>query len=214
MVEDRISTMNLHRASKQADWESVTPAQRNGFQRIAAATKGIVSPANIITVIGLGIVIYGLVALFHGEYLVGLIALIAGRLLDIVDGVVADATKTKSLVGELFDAAADKIGTLLTIIVLFVGMIADWWVLVALLIPQVVIPLVIFYKKQKGIGVHPTRPGKLSMAATWVGIAGLIAVKAFDGFAPLAIAVYLVIAVSLVLGLYALWQYAAGRDQD
>lgn len=206
--------MNLHRASKKADWEVVAPSQRNFFQSLAASTNGFVSPANIITVIGLGVVIYGLFALLNGDYLVGLIALVGGRLLDIVDGVVAEATKTKSSLGELFDAAADKIGTLLTIIVLFVIAIADWWVLVALLIPQVVIPLLIFYKKQKGIGVHPTRPGKLSMAATWVGIAGLIAVKAFDGFAPLAITVYLVIGISLVLGIYASWQYATGRDQD
>jgi phosphatidylglycerophosphate synthase len=206
--------MNLHRASKKADWENVTPSKRSVFQKGAAATGGIVSPANGITVIGLGIVIYGLVLLLQGEYLWGLILLVVGRLLDIADGVVAEATQTKSATGELFDAAADKIGTLLTIVVLIAGNIADWWVIVALILPQVLIPLLVFYKRQKNIRVHPTRQGKVSMALTWVGIAGLILVKALGSAPALAVVTYLIIAVSLLLGLYALWQYATGRNQN
>lgn len=206
--------MNLHRITGKSDWEKVVPSKYNFFQKVAASTGGIVSPANIITIIGLGIVVYGLVALMQDAYWVGLGALIVGRLLDIVDGVVAEATQTKSAVGELFDAAADKIGTLLTIVVLVLAAVADWWVILALILPQVLIPLLVFYKKQKGISVHPTRQGKVSMALTWVGIAGLILVRALGDVPALAIAVYLIIIVSLVLGLYALWQYATGRDQD
>jgi len=205
--------MNLHRTSGTPDWEKVAPAKRNIFQKISAATHGVASPANVITVIGLGIVIYGLILLLQQQYWVGLVLLAVGRLLDVVDGIVAEATGTKSPLGELFDAVADKIGTILTILALIFAGITYWWVIAALIIPQAVIPLVIFYKKQKGISVHPTRQGKLSMATAWVGIVGLLVEKALNDFQPLAIGVYVIIGVSLALGLYALWQYATGRDQ-
>ena len=205
--------MNLHRTLGTPEWETVEAASYNRFQKVAAATRGVVSPANIITVIGLIVVIFGLVAILNHQFLLGLGLLIAGRLLDVADGLVAELTKTKSPLGEIFDAAADKIGTLFTITVLFVAGISYWWVIVALRVPQAIIPLVIFYKKRKGIGVHPTVAGKLSMAFTWVGIAGLIVAEAFEDVDAFTIAVYCVIGVSLVLGMYTLWQYATGRDQ-
>jgi len=206
--------MNLHRTSAKPDWENTKTSKHNAFQKIAAATGGWVTPANIVTVIGFGIVVYGLVCLMNQQYWAGLILLAIGRLLDIVDGIVADKTGTKSPLGETFDAVADKIGTLFTIIVFIVAGITHLWVILALIIPQVVIPMLILYKKGKGIGVHPTRPGKLSMALTWVGIVGLLIVKALNDPIWLAVIVYVIIGVSLVLGLYALWQYATGRDQN
>lgn len=204
--------MNLHRTTGKADWERIAPAARTRVQVIAARTNGVVTPPNVITAIGLAIVVYGLMALLDGQFMLGLVLLVAGRLLDIADGMVAEATKTKSSVGEFADAAADKIGTLITIVVLFVAQVAPWWIITVLLIPQVVIPLTIFYKKKKGISVHPTRQGKLSMALTWVGIAGLLLAKAFDGPMLLSVAVWVIIGISTTLGLYALWQYATGRD--
>jgi phosphatidylglycerophosphate synthase len=204
--------MNLHRTSGKPDWDKVAPASRNHFQKLAAATNGVVSPANIISIIGLGIVIYGLLAVINQQFWLGLVLLAIGRLLDIVDGLVAEATQTKSPLGELVDAAADKIGTLLTVVTLFIADVTYWWVIVALLLPQVIIPIVIFYKKQKGIGVHPTRAGKLSMAAVWAGIVGLLLVKAFNDLTILATVIYVVVGLSFVLGMYALWQYSTGRD--
>jgi len=204
--------MNLHRTSGKPDWDKVTPSERNSFQKLAAATHGIVSPANVISLIGLGLVVVGLMEVINQQFWMGLGLLAVGRLLDIVDGAVAEATQTKSPLGELFDAAADKIGTLLTIVALFVANVTYWWVIAALLIPQVIIPIVIYYKRQKGINVHPTRQGKLSMAAVWVGIVGLLFVKALNDTGLLNIGVYAVIGLSLILGLYALWQYSTGRD--
>ncbi|MDB5167149.1 MAG: CDP-diacylglycerol-phosphatidylglycerol phosphatidyltransferase [Candidatus Saccharibacteria bacterium] len=204
--------MNLHRTSGKPDWENVKQVDRNIFQRLSAKTYGIISPANIITLIGLGIVIYGLIAILRQQFWLGLVLLAIGRLLDIIDGVVAESTQTKSPLGELFDAASDKVGTLLTIIVLIFAGITYWWVILALVIPQAVIPLVTFYKKTKGTNIHPTRQGKLSMATAWVGIVGLVIVKALNGFWPLAVGIYIVIGLSLTLGLYALWQYSTNRD--
>lgn len=204
--------LKLHRSSSKPDWEQIAPTSHTAIQKAAALTNGIVTPGNIVSAIGLGLVVYGLALLLRGDMWIGLICIAVGRGLDIVDGLVADATQTKSPLGEIVDAAFDKIGTLLTVIVLFVATVAPWWVLSALLLPQLVIPLVIFYNRQKAITVHPTRSGKLSMALTWVGIVGLLVIKAVDVPSAFILVTYGLVGVSLVLGMYALWQYATGRD--
>jgi cardiolipin synthase len=204
--------MNLHRSSKQPDWDIIPESDRTPIQQLAKATNGLVTPPNIITVLGLGIVIVGLLFIVNQDYWTGLVLVAVGRLLDIVDGIVADKTGTKSSVGEIFDSAADKTGTILTVIAIIFAGIAEWWIIAALLIPQIVIPIVSFYKKRNGNGVHPTRTGKISMALAWVGIVGLLIVTAM-GNAPLALAVVNVcIVISFVLGMIALWQYVTNRD--
>ena len=71
--------MNLHRTSGTPDWATVKAADRNVFQKVAAATGGVASPANIITIIGLGMVIYGLVAILQQQFWAGLVLLVSGR---------------------------------------------------------------------------------------------------------------------------------------
>jgi phosphatidylglycerophosphate synthase len=204
--------MNLHRTSAKPDWEKIPASKRTAIQKIAATTGGYLTPANVITIIGFGIVLYGLANILNGQYWTGLLLLAFGRLLDVADGIVADKTGTKSPLGEIFDAVADKFETLFTIAAIIVTDSTNLWVIVALIIPQAIIPLLIFYKKQKGIGIHPTRAGKASMALTWVGIVGLLLVKALGDPLLLAFAVYAIIGLSLALGLYAFWQYTTGRD--
>ncbi len=206
--------MNLHRTTGKPDWDSIHTADRTSFQRVAARTNGIVTPANIITIFGFGIVLYGLWAILSQQFWIGLIALAIGRLLDVVDGWVANATGTKSPLGELLDAAVDKIGTLLTIVIFFIAQVTYWWVIILLVLPQVAIPLVSFYKRRKGIKIHPTRIGKFSMASAWVGLVGLLVVRALGLTWPdgLVVFVDLFVILSFILGIYALWQYSTGRD--
>lgn len=204
--------MKLHRTSGKPDWETVESSHYSIFQRIATRTRGIITPANLVTLVGLGMVIAGLIAMTQGQSWLGLILVVGGRILDVADGIVAEATGTKSPIGELFDAAADKLATILTITVLAVSGIVDWLPLIILVIPQILIPLVILYKRRHGTHVHPTHQGKLSMACVWVGIVGLIAVQVFGGNYVLAIATYIIIGVAVLLGLYALWQYGTNRD--
>lgn len=206
--------MNLHRTTGKPDWSSLKPSEYNTFQKIAAATRGTITPANVITFAGLGLVVYGLIAILSGHYWLGLILLAIGRLLDIVDGAAAEVTGTKSPFGEILDAAVDKTGTLLTIIVLYIGNVTLWWAITLVLLPQVIIPLLTFYKRSKGIRIHPTRVGKLSMVATWVAIIGFLVAKATatSGFVAIDTAAYIFAGLAFGLSSYALWQYIAGRD--
>jgi phosphatidylglycerophosphate synthase len=204
--------MDLHRINGKSDWENVKPSDFNRFQQIAAATGGIVTPGNFVTILGLALTSYGLVLVLRSHLWLGLIALGMGRVLDIIDGYVADGTRTKSQLGEMLDAAVDKIVTLLTACVLIVANVAPWWAIAAPIIPHAIIPFVVFHKRTRGIQVHPSRQGKLSMATAWFGIGSLIILKATHGFEPLAALVYALIGASTALGLYALWQYSTGRD--
>ena len=203
--------MNLHRTSGRPDWEKIKPQDRSFFQRLAVSTHGIISPANVITLIGFLLLVYGLMMIVRDEYWPGLVMLVIGRLLDVVDGMVAEATSTKSPLGEMFDAGVDKIGTLLTILILIVCNVAPWGLMAALVIPQVAISLVALYKKRRGEALHPTRPGKLSMATVWAGIAGILVSAALHNPVALVVAVDIVILVSCVLACYALWQYITNR---
>jgi phosphatidylglycerophosphate synthase len=204
--------MDLHRTSAKPDWELIPGSERTAVQRLAAATNGYFTPANLITIVGLGIVIAGSIVLLYELYWLGLALLAIGRLLDIADGLIADKTGTKSPLGEIFDAAADKFGTLITIVAIILANITLPWIIIALIIPQIIIPIVIFYKKRKGIDVHPTLAGKLSMGLTWAGIIGLLVTKALGQPIIVTTGIYVIIGISLALGLIALWQYSTGRD--
>jgi phosphatidylglycerophosphate synthase len=203
--------MNLHRTSGSADWEVVSRKSHNFFQKLAVKTRGWITPANLISVLGLGLVFFGLLAIVYQQVWWGLGMIVIGRLLDIVDGVVADFTGTKSPLGEKFDAIIDKAGTLLTIIVLLLLGTVNWWLIVALALPQIATAILIVYKKSRGIGVHPTPAGKLSMAFVWIGIVGLLAMMASE-LLIIAVVTYAAIGLSVVLGIYALYQYMTGRD--
>lgn len=208
--------MNLHRTGKLAEWETIPAEKRTRIQKLAYKTKGIITPPNLITILGLGLVIYGLILLVQEQYWIGLALLVVGRLLDIADGLAAEATKTKSPLGELFDATADKIGTILTIIALFVGAFTFWWILVALFLPQAIIAIVSIVKRRQNKPVHPTLAGKLSMATLWAALVGFILAAALQSgmFGALSLLSYIAAGWSTVLAITALWQYSTGKDQD
>jgi len=199
--------MNLHRADKKPEWESVSPSKWTSLQKLAATTHGVGTLANAITLVGLLLVIGGVYELFTMQYWWAFALLAGGRLLDIADGLAAEATHTKSPLGEAFDASADKVGTLLTLVGLLVTGVAAWWVIALLVLPQVVIALTSFYKAHRNIRVHPSRAGKLSMLFAWLSIIGIVAAAALKGAVAMTLVVYVLIAVSLVLSAYALGHY-------
>ena len=97
---------NLHHAGELPDWEKVHPEAWNGWQRLAAETGGIVTPANVVSAMGhlaaiTSVLVGRTTATRAGGFL-------AARSLDAIDGSIADKTGTKSQFGAGVDAVGDK----------------------------------------------------------------------------------------------------------
>jgi phosphatidylglycerophosphate synthase len=207
--------MKLHRTNKQAEWLLTPASKRNIWQKLSFATKGIITPGNLVTFAGLILVFIGLLAIVDGYYLSGTLLLLLGRLFDIFDGWVADKTGTKSPIGEAADAIADKIVTGLSILIFFSEAIAAWWLLVILMLPQIVSALISFIARQQNKTLHPSRIGKLSMFFTWAALLALLLRKTIDGeiVSFIHVLAYILTAVATVLGIMAVWGYAKLLDR-
>lgn len=167
--------MNLHR-SLTADWISVPESERTWLQTIAAKSNGALTLSNGITLLGLLLVCIGLKDILDGRLTAGIILVAFGRLADLADGFVADVTKTKSPVGETFDATVDKIALFLSIVVLFATDYVSRWFVGLLLLHVLVNVAIFFVAREKRVRLHPTLAGKLAAGAAWVAT-GLIALS-------------------------------------
>lgn len=172
--------MNLHRSDSKPDWESINRNKYNFWQKMAASTGGIVTPGNLMTLIGISLVAVGLLMILRENYWLGGVLVIIGRLCDLLDGWLAESTQTKSPLGELLDAAIDKLGTAMTIAVFYVATLAPWWMLTALLLPHVWIAVIAYMARRSSRRLHPSRAGKIGMALLWAALFGFIVVRMFD----------------------------------
>jgi phosphatidylglycerophosphate synthase len=204
--------MALHRTTGKPDWAVIKSSDRNPLQKLAAQTSGVITPGNILTLIGLMCVVAGLMLILREKLSFGLILLAFGRLLDIADGYVADMTGTKSPLGENLDAGFDKLATLFTVILLPFASITPWWNVVALFLPQLLITGFAFNRMISGRKLHPVQSGKLSMALLWLALVGLVLLKAVNEPPIIAVAVYTAGALSIFLGFYALSRYYQHKD--
>lgn len=166
--------MGLHRIGRVADWHAVSASKRNVWQRVAARTHGLITPGNAVSIIGAILAFWGMMLIYKGELWFGLVILAFGRLGDILDGYVADATGTKSSVGETLDAGLDK-ATVFGALVLFLALqLAPLWLIVLLGIQQFAAALIGAYAKASGMDLHPSSAGKLTMTAQWAIMLGYI----------------------------------------
>ncbi|MDB5186790.1 MAG: hypothetical protein JWM07_262 [Candidatus Saccharibacteria bacterium] len=206
--------MNLHRSNNKPDWSGIRPDEYNYWQMVAVKTNGILTPGNIATMVGLGLVMIGLYMIINQQYWVGMVLIIVGRLFDLVDGWLADVTQTKSPLGELLDAAIDKVETFFTIIVFYVASIALWWLLTVLLLPHIWITYIAWTARCKNKQLHPSRIGKISMAALWVALFGFIVLRALNTSSVdiLAVMIYIVSAISVGLGIYTAIGYITNKN--
>ena len=213
-MRDWYSTrMKLHRVSGEPDWSAVATQDRNTWQRLASASKGVVTPGNVVTVLGLTLVILGLIAIDRHDYWLGLILLAIGRLADLLDGWLADRTGTKSPLGEAADVLADKAATIFTLAVFFMDKLVPWPLLGLALLPHLIITLLPLTKSWRQHRLHPSRAGKLSMAMLWVSIPGVILALALDSDGDWLKVVFEVgLVVSTVLNFYSVSHYL--RQQD
>jgi cardiolipin synthase len=200
--------MQLHRAQARPEWSAVTPDQRNSWQRLAAQTAGILTPGNLMTVAGVFLVAIGLVLLLNEQYWLSLVLVSVGRAFDLLDGWMADATGTKSPLGELFDATADKIVGIATLVVFFLSEIAPIWVLFMVFIPQIVISFMAVPAYFRHATLHPSRFGKNSMALGWVCLLGFWLIKSLGTDNAILLAIFDALAIaSAVMGLMAIKAY-------
>lgn len=205
---------NLHRAGKRPDWELISPHHRNLWQKLAAATGGLITPSNAVSIAGIVLVGYGLLDILNGKLLTGLLWIAAGRLADIADGLLAQKTGTKSPLGEALDVSIDKI-TVVGALLVFVA--ASILPLSAAIVVAgrngAIIALGLLARTHRQV-IHPGRAGKYAAAGEWLCL-GLFVVAAL--FAKqnlraaeiiLLVLAYLALAISLVLGLIALRAYS------
>ena len=158
--------MKLHRATR-SDWSEVAPVQRNIWQRWAAGSHGVLTPGNIVSLIGVVLVVSGLYDLSHGQLIGGTAFLLIGRLADILDGLVADYTKTKSPLGEAVDATVDKILIVATLFVLIDKQLLPLLVGVIMAVHAVYAIGVSSVARKLRVHLHPSRAGKLGALFEW-----------------------------------------------
>lgn len=162
--------INLHHADAVPDWEKIPPESWNFWQRTAAATKGLVTPGNIASVLGLGLVLWGLIDIAAGNTRAGFVKIAAGRLMDLVDGAVAHATNTKSLLSEATDASVDKIELAVGLPVLIKQAILPVVAGVVIGVQNLVNIVAAVAAKHKGTELRPSLWGKVSTAVQWGAI--------------------------------------------
>jgi CDP-diacylglycerol--glycerol-3-phosphate 3-phosphatidyltransferase len=197
--------MRLHK-SEVADWEDLAPGQMNSWQRLADRTGGVATLGNVISVAGAAIVSYGLYFLTRRHLTIGIILVLIGRLADVLDGMVAESTGTKSPLGEAVDAAIDKL-ILAAALIIMLG---------EQLLPFVVGLIMLFHTgynsavsliakaKRQPITLHPSFSGKLSAVFEWLS-AGLyvlaVEAKSHDSVAHHASLVAASLSFAIFVGL-------------
>lgn len=123
------------------------------------AAKDIFSLANLISIIGLSMTIWGA---FNISHISGILVFGAGRLLDLVDGVVARRTHTSRL-GAVIDATCDKLGLLFLLPIMWTLNLAPYWLLLYIFAQNLVNVVAGLIAEQKKLKATSSRDGKIAM---------------------------------------------------
>ena len=172
--------MNLHRTEKKPQWERTPEANRNIWQRVAHSTKGVITPANVVSLTGLALTISGLQDLKKGNKKQASTKIILGRTCDIVDGLVAEHTKTKSPLGEAVDATVDKISMAHGLYVLSETDTLPVIVTASFLAQNVINTVATMVAKKRGMELHPSAEGKITTLLQWASIGGYVLSSVLD----------------------------------
>ena len=111
-------SQNLHRSGNRPQWEEITTSKPNLWQKLAAWSGGIIAPANVVTGAGLWLFCGGINDFTSGNRAKGMIKMAIGYGCDVGDGAVAELTRTKSPLGEVLDAGADKLRAAASLLIL------------------------------------------------------------------------------------------------
>lgn len=162
--------MNLHRADRVGQWESIPENKHNHWQKIAAKTDGKITPANAVSVAGGSLVLAGLHDIYKGKTRKGLVKVGIGRMADLADGTVAEKTGTKSPVGEAVDAGVDKALMAATVPVLMKREVLPPIAAGAIFAQNAASASVSVLAKRSGESLHPSKEGKLATFGQWTAI--------------------------------------------
>lgn len=152
--------MNLHRANKEADWAHLPSENMSGFQRIAAKTGGIITPANVLDTACLGLFFSGLKDVYQGRTLKGIAKIGVARIGDMADGALAEATKTKSPLGEAIDVVIDKVEIAAAVPILAKRGLIPRRAAAIIIAQNVANTAVTMLAKYRGVEIHSSENGK------------------------------------------------------
>ncbi len=150
------------------DWADIPQGSRTRWQRAAAATHGLVTLGNVVTIVGVVLSLVGAWRIYDGALVLGLVLLVAGRAADMADGLVADRTHTKSPLGELLDAACDKLVAGVVLITFLVAHTVPPLPLLVLLAQAIINIVSSTIARRRGRELHPSKLGKRAAAVEWV----------------------------------------------
>lgn len=167
--------MQLHRADGN-DWDTLAPQKWNVWQRLADRTNGLLTPGNVVTLIGAAIVTIGLVVLAsNGSVWLGAGLILLGRAADLLDGFLADRSGTKSAVGEAMDASVDKLELAAALVVLWQINLLPTAVFIILAVQAIYNVVISVTAKLRGRRLPPSHSGKLGALVEWLTIGLFIA---------------------------------------
>lgn len=157
----------MHRISG-ADWDKTKGEERNIWQKLAFKSYGTLTPANFVSLVGGVLAIYGLILILNAEIISGLLLLTIGRGADLLDGLIAEYTKTKSSLGEVVDAVADKLVIAFAVIVFAAIELVPWPIVLLIAAQNLLNGFASIIGRFRKIKIHPSKYGKYSTALAWV----------------------------------------------
>ncbi len=161
---------NMHRTGKLADWELIDSSEHNIFQKVASKTKGVATPANVISIAGLILTVQGAQNIKKHNDKRAIFQIGLGRALDVVDGFVANKTGTKSPLGEAVDATFDKLAVASCLPPLYKRQIISKRFAGALAVQNIANSVLTVIAKTRDQEIHPDKAGKDSAFQSWTAI--------------------------------------------
>lgn len=210
--------MNMHHASDVPDWAALPRDKQTAWQRMAAATHGIVTPGNALSIAGFALVLAGVAVVASGDVGSGTALLAAGRIGDALDGMVAEHTHTKSPLGRAVDAVLDKLSALAALILFTADGVLPLWLALAVALQNAGNVAIGITGHSRRRTLQPSAAGKLSAAGFWIALVLFVTARLLAGNPHrIALAVAYAVAVgTLSTGIastigYALALHRAGR---
>ncbi len=173
---------NLHRTGNQAQWAATPEAERNVFQKVAGWSHGIFTIANLATGLGIVKAFEGLDDFQNGNRVKGVVEIIVAHALDAVDGAAAELTETKSPLGELFDATADKVKTTAELVSLTRSGDIPTFAAAVIATHGLSMAILTGVARSRGVRTHTSLPGKLATGFSATAMVGYMTSAAAQEF--------------------------------